>query len=71
VGADRVLIASGAIDEESYLSALGEEIGVAFEPLDRVSRAFCPVDDESLIEGGTQGVLPLTIDGASWVSPDF
>jgi hypothetical protein len=35
-GADRVLIAAGALSEESYLRALGESLGVAFEPLDGV-----------------------------------
>src|ERR1700687_2149687 len=34
VGADRVLIASGALSEETYLRALGKTLGVAFEPLD-------------------------------------
>jgi hypothetical protein len=33
-GADRVLISSGALDEETYLRALGESLGVTFEPLD-------------------------------------
>src|SRR4051812_20495098 len=33
VGADRVLIASGAIDEETYVRALAEHLGIRFEPL--------------------------------------
>lgn len=37
-GADRVLISSGALDEETYLRALGESLGVTFEPLDGVPR---------------------------------
>src|ERR1700686_3462399 len=34
VGADRVLIAAGALSEDVYLRALGDALGVAFEPLD-------------------------------------
>ena len=59
LGADRVLIASGAIDEESYLRALGDALGIAFEPLDGVARARCPVSDERLIEAAGHGMLPL------------
>lgn len=47
-GADRVLIASGALDEETYLRALADELGVPFEPLDGVARALCPLGDERL-----------------------
>lgn len=46
LGADRVLIATGALDEETYLRALGDSIGVTFEPLDSVPRAQCPLDDD-------------------------
>jgi hypothetical protein len=59
LGADRVLIAAGAIDEERYLRALGETLGIAFEPLDGVARARCPVSDERLIESAGHGMLPL------------
>ncbi len=59
VGADRVLIASGRIDEETYLRALGNALGVAFEPLDRVPRALCPLSDGRLIESAANGMLPL------------
>ncbi len=62
-GADRVLIASGALDEETYLRALGEQLGVAFEPLDGIPRARCPLGDERLIEAATHGMVPLLIDG--------
>ena len=62
LGADRVLIASGALDEETYLRALGEQLGVAFEPLDGVARSLCPVGDERLIESAANGMLPLVID---------
>lgn len=59
LGADRVLVASGAIEEETYLRALGDSLGVAFEPLDGVARAMCPIGDERLIEAVANGMLPL------------
>jgi len=62
-GADRVLIASGALDEETYLRALGEQLGVVFEPLDGIPRARCPLGDERLIESAAHGMVPLLIDG--------
>ena len=60
VGADRALIAAGAIDEEDYLRALGEQLGVAFEPLDGLPRRLCPLDDERLIEAARTGLLPVS-----------
>ena len=63
VGADRVLIAAGALSEGAYLSVLGERLGVAFEPLDGTPRALCPLDDDRLIESAAAGMLPLAIDG--------
>jgi hypothetical protein len=62
VGADRVLIASGTLDEETYLRALGEQLGVAFEPLDGVARSLCLVGDDRLIESAANGMLPFAID---------
>jgi cellulose synthase/poly-beta-1,6-N-acetylglucosamine synthase-like glycosyltransferase len=63
VGADRVLIASGALSEENYLRALSSALGSAFEPLDDIPRASCPINDERLIEAAATGLLPLMIDG--------
>src|SRR3954470_6330189 len=60
-GADRVLIAGGTIDEETYLRALADQLGVSFEPLDGVPRAMCPVADQRLIEAAAQGMVPLMI----------
>ncbi|MGH6726104.1 MAG: hypothetical protein ACREB8_06115 [Pseudolabrys sp.] len=62
VGADRVLIAAAELSEEAYLRALGERHGITFEPLDDTPRAFCPLDDERLVESAAAGMLPLTID---------
>ena len=61
-GADRVLIATGALDEETYLRALASSLGIAFEPLDGVARAQCPLADERLIEFAAAGLLPLESD---------
>ena len=67
-GADRVLIAAGRIDEETYLRALSETHGLAFEDFDGVARAQCPIDDVRLIESATTGLLPLTVaDGLAFV----
>lgn len=61
VGADRVLIHAGAIDEEIYLRLLGDSLGLGFEPLDTVVRGDCPLDDDRLIEAPAAGLLPVKI----------
>ena len=61
-GADRVLIAAGALDEETYLRSLAFSLGIAFEPLDGVARAQCPLTDERLVSSAAAGLLPLTSD---------
>jgi cellulose synthase/poly-beta-1,6-N-acetylglucosamine synthase-like glycosyltransferase len=63
-GADRVLIASGQIDEETYFRALGEALDIGFEPLDGIARAQCPIDDQRLIESAAIGLLPLAAEEA-------
>ena len=63
IGADRVLIAAGKLNEETYLRALANSLGVAFETLEAVPRAYCPLSDERLIESAAAGMLPLSIDG--------
>jgi len=59
IGADQVLIASGAIDEEGYLRALAEHLGVQFEALDGLPRALCPLSDREIIEKGAAGMLSV------------
>ena len=59
IGADRALIAAGAIDEEAYTHALAEHIGSRFEPLDDVPRGRCTLSDERLIEAAAAGLVPL------------
>jgi hypothetical protein len=61
-GADRVLVASGAIDDETYARRLGKALGVAFEPLDDTPRAQCPLEDDRLIAAVKTGMLRLTTD---------
>jgi len=61
VGADRVLIAARNLNEETYLRALSDALGVAFEPLDDTPREFCPLNDQRLIESAAAGMLPLAI----------
>ena len=60
VGAEQALIAAGHISEEAYLRALGESLGVTFEPLDGAAWARCPVADDRLVEGAVSGLLPLS-----------
>jgi cellulose synthase/poly-beta-1,6-N-acetylglucosamine synthase-like glycosyltransferase len=62
VGADRVLIAAGAVGEETYLRALADARGIVFESLTGIARAQCPIDDDRLIEAAAAGLLPLSLD---------
>jgi len=63
LGADRVLICADAITEEAYLTALASSLGTSYEPLDRVLRADCPLDDNQLIQAAAAGLLPLREGG--------
>jgi len=59
LGADRVLICADAMTEEAYLTALAASLGTSYEPLNRISRADCPLDDNQLIQAAAAGLLPL------------
>jgi cellulose synthase/poly-beta-1,6-N-acetylglucosamine synthase-like glycosyltransferase len=63
IGADRVLIAANAIDEEHYLEAFAGLHGLAFDRLVLLARDACPLDDRRLIEAAATGLLPLRICG--------
>ena len=63
VGADRVLISADIVSEEAYLAAFTSTYGFAFEPLDDVPRAACPLSDEQLINAAAGGILPIHVDG--------
>ncbi|CAL8975686.1 Beta-monoglucosyldiacylglycerol synthase [Rhodoplanes serenus] len=68
VTADRVLVAAGLLDEDTYARALARRLGVPFEPLDGRARAACPLPDDRLIEAAAAGLLPLADrDGHSLV----
>jgi glycosyltransferase XagB len=63
LGADRVLICADVMTEEAYLAALATSLGTSYEPLDHVSRAECPLDDNQLIQAAAAGLLPLRDEG--------
>jgi hypothetical protein len=63
LGAERVLICADALTEEVYLAALAASLGTAYEALDRVPRADCPLSDQELIQAAAAGLLPLRRNG--------
>jgi cellulose synthase/poly-beta-1,6-N-acetylglucosamine synthase-like glycosyltransferase len=63
VGADRVLIGAGILDEDIYLRLLSNSLGLEFESLADAPREACPVNDERLIDAPAAGLLPLMRDG--------
>jgi cellulose synthase/poly-beta-1,6-N-acetylglucosamine synthase-like glycosyltransferase len=56
-GADRVLVAQGAISETHYAKALAFALGARCGSLARIPRTACPVKDSALIEAATTGIL--------------
>jgi hypothetical protein len=62
VGAERVLIAAGFIDEDTYAYALSRSLGFEYETFDGRDRASGPLDDAQLLEAAKTGLLPLVID---------
>jgi hypothetical protein len=63
VGADRVLIAAGIVDEDSYTDALAHWLGLEYETFEHRNRKSCPLDDRHLMTAARTGLLPLIIDG--------
>src|SRR3954452_17918090 len=61
VGAERVLIAAGFINEDTYAYALSRSLGFEYETFDGRDRASCPLDDAQLLEAAKTGLLPLVI----------
>jgi cellulose synthase/poly-beta-1,6-N-acetylglucosamine synthase-like glycosyltransferase len=59
VGADRVLIASGTISEEAYVTALAASLNIPFEPLSNASDGRCGPDRSRLLEAARTGVLRI------------
>src|SRR5205085_1718066 len=62
-GADRVLIASGQMREETFVRALAASLGVAFQYLDGMPRSACALTDDRLPSAATAGLLPLRLAG--------
>lgn len=68
IGADRVLIRHGLVDERDYLDRLAAQIGVKREAFATVSRNDCPLRDDQLPRAAQQGVVPLRKNGElTWV----
>ncbi len=68
LGADRVLICADAMTEDAYLTVLAASLGTSDEPLDRISRADRPLDDDQLIQAAAAGLLPLReAGGITWI----
>ena len=59
IGADRVLIQWGIIDEDVYLDHLAAYTGLGIETLDDVSRADCLLPDDGLHLCARHGILPI------------
>ena len=59
IGADRVLLARGSVDEEIYVRALADACDIPFETLASTRRADCNLSDERLIKAIALGLLPL------------
>lgn len=62
IGADRVLIQWGVIDEDTYLDHLAADTGVAIEPLENVSLDDCP-RPRSIHLCARHGILPIRQQG--------
>ncbi len=62
VGADRVLIQWGVIDEAAYLRRLSRHTGIAFDPHQQFARAAIPLPDDQLVHPAQHGMLPLAVE---------
>lgn len=68
VGADRVLIHQGLIDEQAYLHRLCGSLRIDCEPFDQVDRSDCPLSDAQLTAAAATGIVPLRLNGVlTWV----
>lgn len=63
VGADRVLIAQGAISEEVYLQRLASHSGLQIERFADLDRGDCPLSDHELRFAARHRMLPVRRDG--------
>ena len=45
--------------EDAYLTVLAASLGTSYEPLERILRADCPLDDDQLVQAAAAGLLPV------------
>ena len=62
IGADRVLILWGVIDEEAYLQRLAFHTGIATENLSEMARGDTPLRNRQILQGAELGLIPLRRD---------
>jgi cellulose synthase/poly-beta-1,6-N-acetylglucosamine synthase-like glycosyltransferase len=62
IGADRVLILWGVIDEEAYVRRLAFHTGVAIETFAAIDRSDSPVHDHQIAQAAGFGLIPLWQD---------
>lgn len=68
IGADQVLIASGAIEETAYLRRLAIFTGLTVETFGNIKRADTPLRDRQIAQAAQLGILPLIENGRlTWV----
>jgi len=63
IGADRVLIAQGVIDEIAYLERFSAYTGIATDPLTRLNQDACAAGESELHFAAQSGIVPLRVDG--------
>ncbi|WP_346295858.1 glycosyltransferase [Rhodopseudomonas sp. P1] len=63
IGADRVLIQQGLIEEEAYLRYLARWLRLSFEDFGAFGRADCPLEDTQISSATATGIVPLRVDG--------
>ncbi len=63
VGADRVLIEWGVIEEADYLARFSRHTGLPLEDFAAIRREDCPISDEQLPHAAAAGLIPVRIDG--------
>ena len=59
LGADRALISAGLLDEETYIRALAQDLGIVFESLETAERRQCLLSDDEFTAKAASGLLPL------------
>lgn len=68
VGAERVLITRGVIDQDGYIRHLARHGGMAVETFAGVTRSDCVIADHHLVHAATHRILPLRRAGSlKWV----